>query len=68
MEKDIKIIKLTNLLNDISWTISNAEETLGDLEMRKSNKGYRQSKKRTKTRRIIFRKTRRLFRKLYEVL
>lgn len=34
MEKDIKIIKLTNLLNDISWTISNAEETLGDLEIK----------------------------------
>lgn len=35
MEKDIetKIIKLANLLNDISWTISNAEETLGDLEI-----------------------------------
>ena len=41
MEKDIKIIKLTNLLNDISWTISNAEETLGDLEIKIKEKGER---------------------------
>lgn len=41
MEKDIetKIIKLANLLNDISWTISNAEETLGDLEIEIKEKG-----------------------------
>lgn len=37
MEKDIKIIKLTNLLNDISWTISNIGETLEDLEIEIKN-------------------------------
>lgn len=35
MEKDIKIkiIELYNLLDDIGWDISNAKESLGDLEI-----------------------------------
>lgn len=35
MEKDIKIkiIKLYNLLDDIGWDISNAKESLSDLEI-----------------------------------